>query len=290
MRSYIPLKKFIGTISKNPTLAKDAIIFMFIPMKTVALLSLLIASSALAQVQHATATWITSKNATTGGPIQTVIHMKVDAGWHTYWKNPGEGGIPLKIEAKLPDGWKLGEIQYPAPKLYTTGELPSIGYGGEVFLPITIYPPKGASSDGKLPEIKANLSWLTCNESSCVPGEADLILNATGDAAVIQKAYDATPKPLEGAKLAFVADKNQVTLTLTLPEKSKIDPTTYDVFSVTPDAISAASELRFKPTEGKPSTWTAIGKSSEYLDVKINSFTIEIFKTGEAAWSITSAK
>jgi DsbC/DsbD-like thiol-disulfide interchange protein len=290
MRSYIPLKKFIGTISKNPTLAKDAIIFMFIPMKTATLLSLLIASSALAQVQHATARWITSKNATTGGPIQTVIHMKVDAGWHTYWKNPGEGGIPLKIEAKLPDGWKLGEIQYPAPKRYTTGELPSIGYGGEVFLPITIYPPKGASSDGKLPEIKANLSWLTCNESSCVPGEAELTLSTTGDPAVIQKAYDATPKPLEDAKLAFVADKNQVTLTLTLPEKSKINPTTYDVFPVTPDAISAASELRFKPTEGKPSTWTAIGKSSEYLDVKISSFTIEIFKTGEPAWSVSSGK
>ena len=290
MGSFIPLKKFIGIISKNPALAKDAIIFMFIPMKTAALISLLIATSALAQVQHATATWITSKNATTGGPIQTIIHMKIDAGWHTYWKNPGEGGIPLKIEAKLPDGCKLGEIQYPAPKRYTTGELPSIGYGGEVFLPITIYPPKGASSDGKLPEIRANLSWLTCNESSCVPGEADLILSATGDPELIQKAYDATPKPLEGAKLAFFAEKNQVTLTLTLPVKSKIDPTTYDVFPVTPDAISAASELRFKPTEGKPSTWTATGKSSEYLDVKINSFTIEIFKTGEAAWNITSAK
>jgi DsbC/DsbD-like thiol-disulfide interchange protein len=290
MGSFIPLKKFIGIISKNPALAKDAIIFMFIPMKTAALISLLIATSALAQVQYATATWITSKNATTGGPIQTIIHMKIDAGWHTYWKNPGEGGIPLKIEAKLPDGWKLGEIQYPSPKRYTTGELPSIGYGGEVFLPITIYPPKGASSDGKLPEIKANLSWLTCNESSCVPGEADLILSATGDPELIQKAYDATPKPLEGAKLAFFAEKNQVTLTLTLPVKSKIDPTTYDVFPVTPDAISAASELRFKPTEGKPSTWTATGKSSEYLDVKINSFTIEIFKTGEAAWNITSAK
>jgi thiol:disulfide interchange protein DsbD len=263
---------------------------MFITMKTAALLSILIASSALAQVQHATATWATTQTATTGGPIQTVIRMKVDAGWHTYWKNPGEGGIPIKIEAKLPDGWKLGEIQYPAPKRYTTGELPSIGYGGEVFLPITIYPPKGARSDGKLPEIKANLSWLTCNESSCVPGEADLILSATGDPVVIQKAYDATPKPLEGAKLAFVTDKNQVTLTLTLPEKSKIDPTTYDVFPVTPDTISAASELHFKPTEGKPSTWTTIGKSSEYLDVKINSFTIEIFKTGEPAWSVSSGK
>lgn len=259
-------------------------------MKTAALISLLFASNALAQVQHATATWTTTKTATTGGPIQTVIRMKISDGWHTYWKNPGEGGIPIQIEAKLAEGWNLGEIQYPAPKRFTTGELPSIGYEGEVFLPLTIYPAKGAVGDGKLPEIKATLSWLTCNESSCVPGEAELILSATADASVIQKAYDATPKPLEGAKLEYVADKNQVNLTLTLPEKSKIDPSTYDVFPVTPDAISAASEIRFKASEGKPNTWVATGKSSEYLDLKIKSIGIELFKSGEGAWSVSSGK
>jgi len=259
-------------------------------MKNAALLSILLASSALAGVQHATATWTTTKSATTGGPIQTVIHMKISDGWHTYWKNPGEGGIPIKIEAKLPDGWTLGEIQYPAPKRFTTGQLPSIGYEGEVILPITIHPPKGAKSDGKLPQIKATLSWLTCNESSCVPGEAELTLSAAADASTIQHAYDTLPKPLEGAKLAFVADKNQVTLTLTLPGKSKINPTIYDVFPVTPDAISAASELRFKPVDGNPNTWVATGKSSEYLDLKIKSLSIELFKSGEPAWSISSGK
>ena len=288
--SFIPLKKFIVIISNNPALAKGAIIFMFIPMKTAALLYILIASSALAQIQHATATWTTTKTATTGGPIQTVIKIKVSDGWHTYWKNPGEGGIPIKIEAKLPDGWTLSEIQYTAPKRLATGQLPSFGYEGEVILPITIYPPKGAVSDGKLPQIKATLSWLTCNESSCVPGEAELSLSATADASTIQNAYDNLPKPLEGAKLAFVADKNQVTLTLTLPEKSKINPTIYDVFPVTPDAISAASELRFKPADGKPNTWIATGKSSEYLDLKIKSLSIELFKSGEPAWSISSGK
>lgn len=257
-------------------------------MKTAVLLSILVASSAFAEVQYATATWTTTKTATSGGPIQTVIRIKIDAGWHTYWKNPGEGGIPLKIEAKLPDGWALGEMQYTAPKRFTTGELPSIGYEGEVILPITIYPPKGAG--GNLPQIKATLSWLTCNESSCVPGEAELTLSGTGDASVIQKAYDATPKPLEGAKLAFVADKNQVTLTLTLPEQSKINPTIYDVFPVTPDAISAASELHFKPVDGKPNIWIATGKSSEYLDLKIKSLSIELFKSSEPAWSISSDK
>ncbi len=262
---------------------------MFICMKTTFLISVLMVTSALADTQHAIATWMTTtKSATNGDPIQTVIQIKVADGWHTYWKNPGEGGIPMNVEAKLPEGWTLGEIQYPAPKRFTTGQLPSIGYEGEIILPITIHPPKNAQ--GALPEIKASLSWLTCNESSCVPGEAELTLSPTGDASIIQKAYDAVPKPLEGAKLEFVADKNQVSLTLTLPEKSKIDPSTYDVFPVTPDAISAASELRFKASEGKPNTWVATGKSSEYLDLKIKSLSIELFKSGEPAWSISSGK
>lgn len=288
IRFLVSLKNFMRS---NPALAKNASFIILRIMKTAVLLSLIIASGAHAQVQHATATWITSKTATPGGPIQTVIQMKISDGWHTYWKNPGEGGIPLSIEAKLPEGWTLGEIQYPAPKAFKTGELPSIGYDGEVLFPITIYPPKGVNGgEGKLPELKATLSWLTCNESSCVPGEAALTLSATADDTVMQKAYEAIPKPLEDAELKFVADKNQVSLTLVLSGKSKIDPTSYEVFTVTPDVISAASELRFKAVEGKPNTWIAIGKSSEYIDVKIDSIGIELFKSGQPAWSVSSAK
>lgn len=293
--SIVPLKNnhksqnFSVSLPANPTLAKGPSIFMFIHMKAIACISLLMGASALADPQHATATWLTANKSTTNGkPIQTVIHMKVSAGWHTYWKNPGEGGIPMKIEAKLPDGWTIGEIQYPAPKRYSSADLPSIGYGGEVILPITIHPPKTA--DGPLPAIKATLSWLTCNDASCVPGEAELTLSTTGDASLLEKAYAATPKPLEDANLQFVADEKQVRLTLTLPEKSKIDPSTYDVFPVTPDSISAAAELRFKASDSKPNTWVATGKSSEYLDVKIDSIAIDLFKSGEAAWSVSSGK
>lgn len=262
---------------------------MVISMKATSLISVFLASASLVQAEQATATWITaSKSSESGKPIETVIRMKVAEGWHTYWKNPGEGGIPIKITANLPDGWKLGEILYPAPKRYASAELPSIGYEGEVMLPITIQPAKEAK--GPLPEIKATLSWLTCNDASCVPGDAELTLSTTGDASVIQKAYEATPKPLDGAKLEFMADEKQVAMTLTIPGKSKIDPSVYDVFPVTPDTISAASELRFKASEGKPNTWVATGKSSEYIDVKIDSLSIELFKSGEPGWSISSEK
>ncbi len=261
---------------------------MYMCMRATALISVLIATSALAQ-QHATATWVTAtQSITQGEPIHSIIKMKVSERWHTYWKNPGEGGIPIEIEAALPDGWKLDEIQYPAPKRLLTGELPSFGYEGEVIFPVTIHPPKDAQ--GSLPEIKAKLSWLTCNESNCVPGEAKLTLSTKGDTSVIQAAYRAIPKPLDGGKLEFTADKTQVVITLSLTEKTNIDPTLYEVFPITPNIISAASELRFKASENKPNTWIAIGKISEYIEINIKSLSLELFKSGEASWSISSGK
>ncbi len=57
-----------------------------------------------------------------GKEIRTVIRMKIDSGWHTYWENPGEGGLPLSIEIELPEGWKAAEISYPTPVRFMTGE------------------------------------------------------------------------------------------------------------------------------------------------------------------------
>lgn len=262
---------------------------MFELMKATAFISALLATSALAQQPHATAQWVTStQSVSKGESIRSIIKMKISEGWHTYWKNPGEGGIPLDIKAKLPAGWRIDEIHYPAPKRMLTGELSSFGYEGEVVFPIKIHPPHDAQ--GPLPEIKATLSWLACNESSCVPGEVELTLSTHGDISDIQMAYSSIPQPLDDGKLEFIADKTQVTLILTLPEKSKINPSTYDIFPVTPDVISAASELRFKAMENKTHTWIATAKSSDYINVEIKSLAIEMFKSGEASWSISSEK
>ena len=43
------------------------------------------------------------------------VELKLDEGWHTYWKNPGDAGSPTKIEWQLPTGISAGEIQWPLP-------------------------------------------------------------------------------------------------------------------------------------------------------------------------------
>ena len=43
-------------------------------------------------------------------------HIERDHGWHTYWKHPGDVGIPPQVEWDLPAGCEAGEIVFPPPK------------------------------------------------------------------------------------------------------------------------------------------------------------------------------
>jgi thiol:disulfide interchange protein DsbD len=99
--------------------------------------------------------------------------------WHTYWKNPGDSGLPTRIEWQLPEGWKAGEIQWPYPKPLPVGPLMNYGYEDEVLLVAELTPAPG-TTPGKYP-VKAKAEWLVCKDI-CIPekGELDLTLAVAG--------------------------------------------------------------------------------------------------------------
>ena len=50
------------------------------------------------------------------------ILMKTKPGWHGYWLNPGDAGLPMSVEWSLPPGWSVGPMRYPVPvKLLVAG-------------------------------------------------------------------------------------------------------------------------------------------------------------------------
>src|SRR5580765_5518487 len=51
-----------------------------------------------------------------GDTVLAAVHLRMDQGWHTYWKNPGASGQETKIEWELPSGVTAGPIQWPAPE------------------------------------------------------------------------------------------------------------------------------------------------------------------------------
>jgi len=214
--------------------------------------------------QHATATWLASDGAANpDGSIHTVIKMNVDEGWHTYWKNPGTAGLPVSIEAELPEGWSIGEIGYPVPKRFMTAELPGFGYEGEILYPVTLTAPE--KFEGKLPVLNATVSWLTCDDSACVPGKAVLQLAVGPHQKLIETAYEALPRAIQDAKLTFLSAGESIQLTLTLAEGSEIDPSGFDIFPAIPDIIDPAATPIFSKNPTTPNAWLATAPKNEYL-------------------------
>lgn len=110
-----------------------------------------------------------------GKPIRVALKMTMDDQWHVYWKNPGDSGLPPSIQWVLPEGFKAGDIHWPAPKLIAAGPLTSYGYEGEVFLISDVMAPRDLPAGGVI-EIRAKVDWLAC-KVDCIPGRADLRLS-----------------------------------------------------------------------------------------------------------------
>jgi thiol:disulfide interchange protein DsbD len=108
-----------------------------------------------------------------GRPLTVGVRLEMEKGWHTYWRNPGDSGLPTRARWDLPEGFAAGEIQWPYPDRFRTGPLVSYGYEHEVLLPVEIRVPAALAS----PEVRiaARVDWLECLEA-CLPGRADVSL------------------------------------------------------------------------------------------------------------------
>ncbi len=109
-----------------------------------------------------------------GKPLWLGLQLRHAPGWHTYWKNPGDSGLPTELQWTLPPGWQAGAIQWPVPQRVQIGNLANYGYENEVLLPVavTVPPPLPGGTDV---DIKLHASWLVCREE-CIPQEGDLVL------------------------------------------------------------------------------------------------------------------
>ena len=73
-----------------------------------------------------------------GQPIWLGLQLKHQPGWHTYWKNSGDSGLPTQLEWTLPTGLFAGEIAWPLPKKLPLGNLINYGYEDTVLLPVPL--------------------------------------------------------------------------------------------------------------------------------------------------------
>lgn len=109
-----------------------------------------------------------------GKSFWIALRLQMEEGWHTYWKNPGDAGVPTSIQWRLPVGFAAGVLQWPYPETFLIGLDVSYGYEGEVWLLTEITPPATIKA-GSSVSITAAVKWLACLEER-LPGRADLMV------------------------------------------------------------------------------------------------------------------
>lgn len=207
-----------------------------------------------------------------GKPLQLGLWLQHQPHWHTYWKNPGDSGLPTTLLWTLPKGWTAGDIQWPTPAKLPVGSLANYGYEGSVLLPVAITLPKAAAKDTSF-QVELEATWLVC-EKECVPQDGKFVLQlpassaVTGHANLFDTHSAAVPKPLQGNATAMPApqglrvqvrglpaDWNGKALTL-LPETAELlEPRT------TPDStqhVGASAEPPASAQSWKDGTWSAL--------------------------------
>ncbi|MCG2591644.1 thioredoxin family protein [Ramlibacter sp. XY19] len=136
-----------------------------------------------------------------GKPVWVGLQLKHQPHWHTYWKNPGDSGLPTQLAWTLPAGVTAGEIDWPVPKKIPIGNLANYGYEDTVLLPVplTITPQFKPSALGGDLEIKLHANWLVC-QKECIPEEGDFTLKlpakstTAGNGAAFDAALAARPQ------------------------------------------------------------------------------------------------
>jgi thiol:disulfide interchange protein len=180
-----------------------------------------------------------------GSQVALAFAMKPAPEWHGYWANPGDAGLPTRVEWTAPKGLQFGPIQYPVPQPLLIAGLMNYVYERDYAELVTLNVPPGLTPGTKLP-IRAKLDWLACNPQTCVPETATLSITLTvGDGAITPETraqFDgwraALPKPL-GAAARFQVVNGRFRLEVPLPAAAHAEQPYF--FPLTEGAIDYAA-------------------------------------------------
>ncbi len=191
------------------------------------------------KTEHVEAELVADRTALVPGePLTVALRLAIAPGWHTYWRNPGDSGLPTTIAWQLPAGVTAGPIEWPAPQMLPVGPLMNYGYEGTVLHLSELKVAPGQATGGKA-TLKARADWLVCRET-CIPDGADLTLvlpvakSAQPDAKWAQKisaARAALPQPLAGWKATAQGSGKMIALKLVAPAGAP-DPGVAAIFPV----------------------------------------------------------
>jgi DsbC/DsbD-like thiol-disulfide interchange protein len=167
-----------------------------------------------------------------GAVLRAGVEIRLKQGWHTYWRYPGDAGVPPIFDFKGSQNVKSVEVLWPAPQRITEDGGTSIGYLADVIFPLRIVPQNAA----KPVMLALKLDYAIC-EKLCVPAQAkaDLLLGkglASQDAALARAEARVPQKRAlgQGGRIAITSVRREaaaphprVVVELAAPDDAAVD-------------------------------------------------------------------
>ncbi len=149
-----------------------------------------------------------------GTTVTLAIAATPQPGWHGYWQNPGDAGLPTQAAWTLPDGAGAGALRYPVPERLIVAGLMNYVFERPYAMLVDLKLPPGMVAGTALP-VKVRLDYLVCTQQVCVPESQTLAtMLRVGDGAIsadtrirFDRWRQALPRPLGSAATYQVEDK-----------------------------------------------------------------------------------
>ncbi len=214
------------------------------------------------------------------GHVKAVLQIEPNPGWITYWREPGESGIPPQLTLSPDSKATIAKIGYPVPRTITLGNIHEVGYDAPIGLPLDIV----ANGQAKL-DITA---FIGVCKDICIPFQATMSVDVppagtsdASDAAIVAAATAALPQPpsddFNVRSHSLSADGKALSLHLSLPEQGDAIPGIYVtgpsgfVFAKQTSAVRNGRDVDVTIAIGKlPKTYVVHGKSWGILAVDGN--------------------
>lgn len=254
-----PLLTMISVASQHVTGYEPGMIVPPSPLRFAAALAVTFATAGAAHAEDASP-WsndarssirlIAGTNAAGASPLRAGIEMKLVGGWHTYWRYPGDSGVPPRFDFSSSGNLKSAKVLYPAPQLHSDETGQTIGYEGDVVFPVEATP-KDAS---KPIDLKLKIDYAVC-EKLCVPAEGSAALalapGKSGENAAVTAAFARVPQRVDAATAGVVVKRAsggaKPLVMVDLPARANV-PVTVFVEGPTPDWALPIP----KPAQGAP--------------------------------------
>lgn len=97
------------------------------------------------------------------------VQIRLQPGWKTYWRTPGEAGVPTQFDWSGSKNVSTYRIAWPTPQRFSDYEMETFGYDQEVIFPVYVTPEEGSSPI----DVQLKLTYGVC-KNICIPMETQL--------------------------------------------------------------------------------------------------------------------